>query len=366
MPHPFELKAEPFKFDPESTATTFEGFDTDLGAGEEWQGEGSRSSQAYARWVQRALNQIMGLRLTEDGISGSATRSAVRSFQQQRGLHIDGIVGPQTERALVNAGAGNPPAGGSAPGTIPRPGVIPSGASTSSFIVGGVPLSPPRGLSVTNFLDPKVLRFRAGRNRRGRTVNEFVVHETVTRSVADTVQILQKRGLSVHFIMGLNGEITQHGDLADDTLWHASQHNPVSVGIEVVNPYYPKYLRSGLPWTQVIKAGWAHEGRYVVPTPQQAEAVAQLIGWITSPAATGLAIPRNWIGRSDSTMAMGRMVDAHNLKPGIYAHTYFGHADGSWLMLYAFLRIEKGHAPAQAYAEAIQLATTPRNAVAIP
>jgi hypothetical protein len=31
-------------------------------------------------------------------------------------------------------------------------------------------------------------------------------------------------------IMGPNGEITQHGDLADDTLWHASQHNPISVG----------------------------------------------------------------------------------------------------------------------------------------
>jgi hypothetical protein len=133
-----------------------------------------------------------------------------------------------------------------------------------------------------------------------------------------------------------------------------------------VNPYYPKYLRSGLAWTQVINAGWAHEGRYVVPTPQQAEAVAQLIGWITSPAAAGLAIPRTWIGRSGSTLAMGRVTGADKLKPGIYAHTYFGHADGSWLVLYAFLRIEKGRAPGQAYAEAMQLATTSQRFVTAP
>jgi hypothetical protein len=314
--------------------------------------------------VQKSLNQILGLRLTEDGISGPATRSAIRSFQQRQGLTADGVMGPQTERALVSAGAGSSPTGGPAPGAV-SPATVPTTASTSSFVVGGVPLPPPRGLTVTNFLDPGVPRFR-GQNRRGRTVNEFVVHETVTRSTADTVKVLQQRGLGVHMIMGPNGEMTQHGDLADDTQWHASQHNPVSVGIEVVNPYYPKYLRSGLPWTQVILAGWAHEGRYVVPTPQQAEAVAQLIGWITSPAAAGLAIPRTWIGHSGSTMALGRVTGADKLRPGIYAHTYFGHADGSWLVLYAFLRIEKGRAPAQAYAEAIQLATTPKSSVVLP
>jgi len=363
MNHQFNFEVEPFEFELESDETMFEGFDTKL-AGQEWEGEVNRGSRDYVRWVQRSLNQVMGLRLTEDGIAGSATRSAIRSFQQWQGLTADGVVGPQTERALINAGAGNPPTGAPAPGTMP-PSVAPPGASTSSFIVAGVPLPSPTSLTVTNFLDPSVPRFR-GRNRRGRVVNEFVVHETVTRSAADTIQVLQQRGLGVHMIMGPNGEITQHGDLADDTLWHASQHNPVSVGIEVVNPYYPKYLRSGLPWTQVINAGWAHEGRYVVPTPQQAEAVAQLIGWTTSPAAAGLAIPRTWIGRSGSTLAMGRVTGADKLRPGIYAHTYFGHADGSWLVLYAFLRIEKGRAPAQAYTEAIQIATTSQRSVTVP
>jgi peptidoglycan hydrolase-like protein with peptidoglycan-binding domain len=59
-----------------------------------------RNSPDYIRWVQQSLNQIMGLRLAVDGIMGPATRSAIRSFQQKRGLIADGIVGPKTEAAM--------------------------------------------------------------------------------------------------------------------------------------------------------------------------------------------------------------------------------------------------------------------------
>lgn len=71
----------------------------------EWEEEVNRSTTAYIRWVQQALNQIMGLRLAVDGIVGPLTRSAIRSFQQKYGLLVDGIVGPQTESALITAGA---------------------------------------------------------------------------------------------------------------------------------------------------------------------------------------------------------------------------------------------------------------------
>jgi N-acetylmuramoyl-L-alanine amidase len=218
---------------------------------------------------------------------------------------------------------------------------------------------------VRNYLDPGVHRFR-GNDRRGRPVTEFVIHETVTRSVAETVAVLKRRGLSVHLILGSDGGITQHGDLAHDVLWHASQHNPPSVGVEVVNPYYPKYLRPGLPWSQSIPAGWAHEGRYLLPTPPQAEAVARLTGWLTSPAAQGLSISRTWVGLSGRRLAMGRAPGADRPRPGIYAHTYFGHADGPWLVLYAWLRIEGGRPPQEAYQEAIRLGSTRNRWVTLP
>ena len=106
----FTFRPEPFPWPPES----------------EWEGEVNRSSPDYIRWLQSSLNRVMGLRLAVDGIVGPVTRSAVRSFQQRKGLAVDGIVGPKTEAALVAAGAPRPPAsisatatGGGSPPNIP-------------------------------------------------------------------------------------------------------------------------------------------------------------------------------------------------------------------------------------------------------
>lgn len=73
------------------------------------EGEVNRKSRDYIRWVQSSLNRILGLNLVVDGISGRNTRSAIRTFQGWIGLSVDGIVGPNTERALINAGASQPP-----------------------------------------------------------------------------------------------------------------------------------------------------------------------------------------------------------------------------------------------------------------
>ena len=64
---------------------------------------------AYLRWVQASLNRLINAGLTADGIMGPLTRAAVRKFQALYDLMIDGKVGPQTEAALVAAGAGPPP-----------------------------------------------------------------------------------------------------------------------------------------------------------------------------------------------------------------------------------------------------------------
>lgn len=56
-----------------------------------------------------------------DGIYGTQTESAVRAFQSDHGLLVDGIVGPQTYRALGIALPPQPPPGGTLPGR-PEPG----------------------------------------------------------------------------------------------------------------------------------------------------------------------------------------------------------------------------------------------------
>lgn len=108
VPAPFQLSTE---FDESAL------FDTEVDGG--WHDEVSRRSSEYIGWVQRSLNQVMGLKLAVDGKAGPQTRSAIRSFQQRHGLRVDGDVGPQIEKALVAAGVSTPPSAGTKPGVLP-------------------------------------------------------------------------------------------------------------------------------------------------------------------------------------------------------------------------------------------------------
>jgi peptidoglycan hydrolase-like protein with peptidoglycan-binding domain len=69
----------------------------------------SRNSVDYIKWIQTSLNRLLSLSLTVDGIRGTNTKSAIRSFQKSKGLKTDGDVGPNTEASLISAGASAPP-----------------------------------------------------------------------------------------------------------------------------------------------------------------------------------------------------------------------------------------------------------------
>lgn len=229
--------------------------------------------------------------------------------------------------------------------------------ATTPLLVGGRRVSGPEGVVVRSFEDdPRVARFD-GPMRRPEDVDEVVVHETVSRSGAATARILRQRGLGVQLVVDEAGVLVQHGDLLA-RLSHAGRvHNARGVGIEVVNPYYPRLLRPRDPWTRVLEdAPWAHEKRYVLPLPAQAETLMRTVAWLASDAP-GLSIPRRWPGHLDDGFALGRVAACARPQPGVLAHTYFGHADGSWLVLYAWLRLEAGLTPEAAYAEAVSKAT---------
>lgn len=229
----------------------------------------------------------------------------------------------------------------------------------SGILVHGQELSAP-GMFVQNFRVSGIPNLRNAA-RRAKRVTQVIVHETVTSSARATVDVLQQRGLGVHFIVGSDGFIYQHADLQDDECWHASEHNGPSVGIETVNPYYPKFVPKNGPWTASIPAPWADGGVYVLPTPDQAEAVTQLVSWLASPAST-LAIPKAWAGLEDGKMFFSK-TPLSDRGDGIYAHHYFGHMDGAWLVLYAWLRLEPGLSPQEAYQEATRRATAARGTV---
>lgn len=85
----------------------------------------------YIRWVQSTLNGILGMRLPLNGVLTPATRSAIRSFQERENLPVTGIVGLDTERALIAARGGQSSGAGTTkqvePGMIepPEPAALP-------------------------------------------------------------------------------------------------------------------------------------------------------------------------------------------------------------------------------------------------
>jgi hypothetical protein len=223
------------------------------------------------------------------------------------------------------------------------------------------------GLRVNNWIDHEPGDYRFKNRRRTTPVTEIVVHETVTCNQMSTLRVLQPpsksnpggRDLGVHFIVEHDGVVYQNGDALDDMTFHASQHNGPSIGIEVVNPYEPRFRKADGPWQKTIHAPWAAGGQYVVPTQESAEALKKLLEFFTT-AREGmpdrLQVPLRWVGLKDGRMALGRVAGAEKLSPGIYAHMYFEHADGSWLLLYAWLRMVAGLGPNQAYDEAVSRA----------
>lgn len=222
------------------------------------------------------------------------------------------------------------------------------------MIVSGEVVPGPAGVELHQGAPFRVLPARA------RTTC-LVVHETVTRTAAAAHRVLTRRGLSVQLVTTESGAIIQHADLVARAEHAGSARNAIAIGNEVVNPYYPRHLpKRDSAWSDVIDAPWAHEKRYVLPTPASAEACSRWIAWQTSDACPELVrVPRVWPGLADGRMAMGRVSPA---RVGILAHTYFGHADGAWLVLYAWLRLEAGLDEAPAYAEAMRRATGVRRA----
>jgi peptidoglycan hydrolase-like protein with peptidoglycan-binding domain len=61
----------------------------------------SGSTGSSVQILQTGLNG-KGYPLVADGVFGSQTDAAVRRFQADRGLRVDGVVGPQTWQALVS------------------------------------------------------------------------------------------------------------------------------------------------------------------------------------------------------------------------------------------------------------------------
>jgi peptidoglycan hydrolase-like protein with peptidoglycan-binding domain len=104
----------------------------DIGAPDSYPAGGGSAPSEYMRWAQAALNDVLGSQLLTTGVADAQTRSAIRAFQQQRGLPADGAIGPDTEHALSAARAASSQSAGAAGGGAPPGAGGPPDASGSS------------------------------------------------------------------------------------------------------------------------------------------------------------------------------------------------------------------------------------------
>jgi hypothetical protein len=177
------------------------------------------------------------------------------------------------------------------------------------------------GVQVVNFLNGNCHRFKS---KRRIEPTEIVIHESVTYGWEKTVAILRRRHLGVHLIAHEDGTVTQHADLCDRMI-HAGAHNSHSIGLECQNVYY-HHLAPERPW---IAAKWAHKGKYVLPTGKILETVPKLVRLICDALPS---IPMKFAGeKDDGTIHMSRYPN-RKPSPGIWAHSGFGHADGSYIV----------------------------------
>ena len=98
---------------------------------------------------------------------------------------------------------------------------------------------------VITYKEPASLKLPGKNYRKHRTERiptMLVAHWDVCLSAKSCFKILEKRGLSVHFLIDNDGTIYQLMD-CNDIGFHAGNRkvNNTSIGVEISNAYYPKY-----------------------------------------------------------------------------------------------------------------------------
>jgi hypothetical protein len=161
---------------------------------------------------------------------GSELKSAIKSFQEEYDLDADGFCGPTTFRRKFNERAQE----------IERKDSDP--VYSSHIICHGNPI----GIEwnrVVLWTDKGGLKAKEGNYRKvdgKRNIPMFVTHWDVCLNSKTCQRVLDRRGISVHFLIDNDGTIYQTMDTTHIG-WHAGSANNYSVGVEISNAYYLKY-----------------------------------------------------------------------------------------------------------------------------
>ncbi len=155
----------------------------------------------------------------------------VIKFQKELGITADGLVGPSTFRRVFSHREAN----------------IDDYQPAGENIVYNGNFFPIKWDKVILWDETGGLKSNKGTywdysGRSPRDVTMFVNHWDVCLSSKSCSDVLNRRGISVHFCIDNDGTIYQLADMQHGC-WHAGNHtiNGNSVGVEISNAYYLKY-----------------------------------------------------------------------------------------------------------------------------
>ena len=212
---------------------------------------------------------------------------AIKKWQKSRDIVGDGLCGPMTFRRLWTERQAN------------IDDHKPSDTHYSNYIIYNGEFHPIEWDKFVLWSEKGGLETRRGNyydysGRPKRKIRYFVNHWDVCLSSKSTQSVLDRRGISVHFLIDNDGTIYQTLDL-QHAAWHAgsSRTNRPSVGVEITNAYYPKYQDwykdHGFGERPIIEGAWVHGNRldpFLGFYPKQIEAAKAL--WKEINGATGI------------------------------------------------------------------------------
>ncbi len=212
---------------------------------------------------------------------------AIKKWQKNRQLTADGMCGPSTFRRLWTE----------------RQSDIddhkPDSPHYSNYIVYNGDFFPIEWDKFVLWSEKGGMESKPGHyydysGRAKRKIRYFINHWDVCLNASSCQRVLDRRGISVHFLIDNDGTIYQTMDI-QHAAWHAgsARANRASVGVEISNAYYPKYQswykKHGFGERPIIDDAWVHGDKLDPFTgfyPEQIEAAKAL--WKAIHTATGI------------------------------------------------------------------------------
>ena len=216
-------------------------------------------------------------------------QNMIKDFQREHGLEADGMCGPSTYRRIFLQREAE---------IDDHEPVVGSGRNNIVYNGNFFPIKWDKVIlwSEINGLKAKKGCYRSCVGKAPREVLQFVNHWDVCISSKSCQKVLDKRGISVHFLLDADGTIYQTMDMQHEA-WHAGARlpNKWSVGVEINNAYYVKYAKHytkrGLG-LRPIDSDATVRGRTLEPHlgfyPVQLEALKAL--WVAISAALGIPL----------------------------------------------------------------------------